>query len=125
MTFAIIKTGGKQYKVSEGDKLLIEKLDQEIGKEFNFDEVLMVGNGDPKNVHPVKSGETGTAKQLFDGVKIGMPLVGGASVAARVIDHGKGKKKIVFKYSNKTRYKKKKGHRQPFTQVEILKITTS
>lgn len=105
MSFAIIKTGGKQYKVSEGDKLLVEKLEQEVGKEFNFGEVLMVGNGDAEKT------------------KIGMPLVEGAVVTARVIDHGKGEKKIVFKYSNKTRYKKKKGHRQPFTQVEILKIT--
>jgi large subunit ribosomal protein L21 len=106
MSFAIIKTGGKQYKVSEGDKLLIEKLEQEVGKEFSFDEVLMVGNSDPKNA------------------KIGTPLVEGASVTARVIEQGKGEKKIVFKYSNKTRYKKKKGHRQPFSEVEILKINS-
>jgi large subunit ribosomal protein L21 len=105
MSFAIIKTGGKQYKVSEGDKLLIEKLEQEVGKEFSFDEVLMIGNGDAKTA------------------KIGTPLVEGASVSARVVEQGKGEKKIVFKYSNKTRYKKKKGHRQPFSEVEILKIS--
>lgn len=106
MSFAVIKTGGKQYKVSEGDKLLIEKLDHEVGAEFDFDEILLVGNAKPENA------------------KIGQPLVDGAKVHARVLDHGKDKKKIVFKYSNKTRYKKKKGHRQPFTKVEILKIVT-
>ncbi|MEX1063829.1 MAG: 50S ribosomal protein L21 [Candidatus Paceibacterota bacterium] len=106
MSFAVIKTGGKQYKVSEGDQLLIEKLDHEVGVEFDFDEVLLVGNAKPENA------------------KIGQPLVEGAKVHARVMDQGKAKKKIVFKYSNKTRYKKKKGHRQPFTKVEILKIVT-
>ena len=106
MAFAIIKTGGKQYKVAEGGKLLIEKLDHAVGGEFDFEQVLMVANG---------SAET---------TKIGQPLVEGAKVHARVIDQGKAKKKIVFKYHNKTRYKKKKGHRQPFTKVEILKIVS-
>jgi len=105
MSFAVIKTGGKQYKVAEGDKLLIEKLDQPIGAEFDFEEVLMVANGSAEEV------------------KIGTPLVGGAKVRARVLEHAKGDKKIVFKYTRKTRYKKKKGHRQPYTKVEILKIT--
>ena len=103
--FAIIKTGGKQYKVAEGDKLLIEKLDFEVGKEFDFEEVLMVGNG---------SAET---------TKIGQPLIKGAKVTAKVLEQGKAAKKIVFKFTHKTRYKKKKGHRQPFTKIEILKIT--
>ena len=102
---AIIKTGGKQYKVAEGDKLLIEKLDFEVGKEFDFEEVLMVGNG---------SAET---------TKIGQPLIEGAKVTAKVLEQGKAAKKIVFKFTHKTRYKKKKGHRQPFTKVETLKIT--
>lgn len=124
MSFAVIKTGGKQYKVAEGEKFLIEKLDQPIGAEFDFEEVLLVGNGKTENVNPVKSGEAGTAKQLFDGVKIGTPLVEGAKVRARVLDHAKGDKKIVFKYTRKTRYKKKKGHRQPYTKVEILQIIT-
>lgn len=107
----------------EGERLLVEKLNQPVGAEFDFEEVLLVGNGEAENVHPVKSGEAGTAKQLFDGVKIGTPLVEGAKVRARVLEHIKGDKKIVFKYTRKTRYKKKKGHRQPYTKVEILKIT--
>lgn len=105
MSYAVIKTGGKQYLVSEGDKFLIEKIEQEIGKEFNFDQVLMVGNSDAGNA------------------KIGAPLVDGAKVSVRVLDHVRGKKKIVFKYKSKTRYKKKKGHRQPYTKIEILKIS--
>lgn len=104
MSFAIIKTGGKQYRVAEGDKLLIEKVDREIGAEFDFEEVLLIGNADINNL------------------KIGKPLVEGAKVKARVLEQGKAKKKIVFKFTHKTRYKKKKGHRQPFTKVEILKI---
>ena len=105
MSYAVIKTGGKQYLVSEGDKFLVEKIEQEIGGEFDFDQVLMVGNSDAGNA------------------KIGMPLVDGAKVSARVLDHIRGKKKIVFKYKSKTRYKKKKGHRQPYTRIEILKIS--
>lgn len=105
MRFAVIKTGGKQYRVAEGDKFLVEKLDQPIGAEFDFEEVLMVANG-------------GT-----EGIKIGTPLVEGAKVRARVLEHGKGEKKIVFRYKSKTRYKKRKGHRQLYTKVEILKIT--
>ncbi len=104
MSFAVIKTGGKQYKVSEGEKLLIEKLDQPIGAEFDFEEVLMTANGSAERV------------------KIGTPLVEGAKVRARVLEHARGDKKIVFKYTRKTRYKKKKGHRQPYTKIEILQI---
>lgn len=99
MQFAVIKTGGKQYKVSEGDKLRVEKLDAETGKEVVFDEVLMTDSA------------------------IGQPLVDGAKVTAKVVDQGRSDKKIVFKYSSKTRYKKKKGHRQPYTAIEILKIS--
>jgi large subunit ribosomal protein L21 len=105
MSYAIIKTGGKQYRVTEGEKLLIEKLDQEIGAEFDFEEVLMIGNSSAENA------------------QIGQPLVIGAKVHARVLDQGKADKKVVFKFHHKTRYKKLKGHRQPFTQVEILKIS--
>ncbi len=103
--FAVIKTGGKQYKVAEGEKLLIEKLDQPIGAEFDFEEVLLIGDGETDNT------------------KIGVSLVEGAKVRARVLEHAKADKKIVFKYTRKTRYKKKKGHRQPYTKIEILKIT--
>ncbi len=104
MSFAVIKTGGKQYKVHEGDKLRVELLKDEVDKEIAFDEVLMVGNS------------------AIENLKIGTPTVAGAKVTAKVIEHGKSDKKIVFKYSNKTRYKKKKGHRQPYTKIEILKI---
>ena len=104
--FAIIRTGGKQYKVAEGDKVLIEKLDLEQGGEFDFEEVLLIANGKAENA------------------KIGQPLVEGAKVHARVLEQGRADKKIVFKYHSKTRYKKKKGHRQSFTKVEILSIVS-
>lgn len=90
--------------VQEGDKLEIEKIDREAGTEFDFEEVLLTGNGKAENA------------------QIGAPTVAGAKVHARVLTQGRGEKKIVFKFHHKTRYKRKKGHRQPFTQVEILKI---
>jgi len=102
MTFAVIKTGGKQYRVSEGQVLNVEKLDHETEK-ITFDQVLLV------------SSEKET--------KIGKPTVDGASVAAEVIEDGKAKKKMVFRYKNKTRQKTKKGHRQPYTKVKIAKIS--
>lgn len=101
-TIAVIKTGGKQYKVSEGDVLTVERLEHESEK-ITFDEVLLVSSGTE--------------------AKIGQPLVQGAKVDAEVIDEGLGKKKMVFRYKNKTRYKKKKGHRQPFTKVKITAIS--
>lgn len=102
MQFAVIKTGGKQYIVSEGDKLTIEKLEVE-GTSVSFDEVLLIAD----------------AKDI----KIGTPFIKGASVMAEITDAGKGEKKMVFRYKSKTRYKKKKGHRQPFTEVVIKKIS--
>lgn len=105
MSFAVIKTGGKQYKVAEGDKFCVEKLDQEIGHEFDFEEVLLIANAKPENT------------------QIGTPFIEGAKVRAKILEQVKDKKKIVFKYKNKTRYKKKKGHRQPLTKIEILKIS--
>lgn len=105
MQFAVIKTGGKQYKVAQGDKILIEKLAEKEGSEFNFDEVLMVSDGTPGNT------------------RVGTPLIDGAKVGAKVLAQGRSEKKIIFKFTHKTRYKKKKGHRQPFTKVEILKIS--
>lgn len=102
MTFAVIKTGGKQYKVAEGDVLKIEKIEHKDGK-IEFDEVLLVASDKD--------------------VKVGQPRVEGAKVEAKVIDEGKGDKKMVFRYKSKTRQRKKKGHRQPFTQVEITKIS--
>ena len=99
-TFAVIKTGGKQYKVAEGDTLTIEKLNHDDG-EVVFEEVLLVVNGE---------------------VKVGKPVVSGARVTAKVLEDGKGKKKMVFRYKSKTRQHKKKGHRQPYTKVQIVKI---
>ena len=99
---AIIETGGKQYKVAEGDVLYIEKLDVEAGTSVTFDKVLAVLDGD---------------KATF-----GAPAVEGASVTANVVKNGKGKKIIVFKYKPKKNYRRKQGHRQPYTTVEITKV---
>jgi len=99
--FAIIKTGGKQYKVEEGDVVSIEKHASEDGK-VTFEEVLLIANG--------------------DSIKIGNPMVSGATVTAKVLAEGKGEKKMVFRFKSKTRQRKKKGHRQLFTKVQILKI---
>ena len=101
-TFAVIKTGGKQYKVSPKDKIKIEKLDKPEGEEVVFDDVLLVS-------------ENGN-------VKIGNPLVEGAKVTAKILKQGKGEKHVVFKYKAKKRYKKKIGHRQRFTEAEITAI---
>jgi large subunit ribosomal protein L21 len=105
MSLVVIKTGGKQYLVSPGDKIKIEKLDAKEGEEVNFDQVLLLEKG----------------KSL----KIGDPFVKGAKVIAKVLRQDKAKKIVVFKYKPKKRYQKKKGHRQPFTEVEILKISSS
>lgn len=102
MKFAVIKTGGKQYKVSAGQKVKVEKLDANEGESFVFDDVLLTADG--------------------ENVQIGSPKVSGAKVEARVLKQGRGEKKIVFKYHSKTRYRKKKGHRQPYTEVEITNI---
>ncbi len=99
---AIIVTGGKQYKVAEGDVLYIEKLPVEAGETVKFDEVLAVIDGD---------------KATF-----GTPVVEGASVEAKVAKNGKGKKIIIFKYKPKKNYKRKQGHRQPYTKIEITKV---
>ncbi len=99
---AIIETGGKQYKVAEGDVLFIEKLNSEAGDEVKFDKVLAIlGDGE---------------------AKIGAPVVEGASVDASVVKNGKGKKIVVFKYKPKKGYRLRQGHRQPYTKVEIKKI---
>jgi len=98
--YAIIATGGKQYKVSEGDIVKVEKLDAEVGNTVTFDEVIAVSN---------------------DSLKVGKD-VAGASVSATVMEQGKHKKVIVYKYKRKTGYHKKNGHRQAYTQVKIDKI---
>ena len=100
--YAIIETGGKQYRVTEGDVVTVEKLTAEAGETIEFDRVLTV----------VKDGD----------VVIGRPLVDGAKVVAKVVDHGKGKKILVFKYKAKSNYRRRQGHRQPFTKVVIEKI---
>ncbi len=98
--YAIIATGGKQYKVAEGDIINVEKLGVEAGETVTFDQVLAVSN---------------------DGLKVGAD-VSGATVTGSVIRNGKGKKVIVYKYKRKTGYHKKAGHRQQYTQVKIEKI---
>ena len=97
---AVIKTGGKQYIVSPGDKIKIEKIDGEDGKEIKFSEVLLMEKD--KNL------------------SIGEPLVKDAKVSGKILRQDKAKKIIIFKYKAKKRYKKKTGHRQEFTEVEIM-----
>ena len=100
--YAIIATGGKQYKVAEGDVIRVEKLGVDAGESVTFDQVLVVSNDAE--------------------LKIGTPVVDGASVTATVVKEGKAKKVIVYKYKPKTGYHKKNGHRQLFTEVKIEKI---
>ena len=99
--YAIIATGGKQYKVSEGDKVRVEKLEGEVGTEVSFDQVLLVGG---------------------DKVTVGSPCVEGAKVVGKITAQDRAKKVIVYKYKPKTGYHKKNGHRQFFTEVEITNI---
>lgn len=99
---AVIRTGGKQYRVQKGDIFNIEKLDDEVGSEVTFDEVLSVGTGDDIN--------------------IGTPLVEGATVKARIIKTDRLKKVIVFKFKRRKNYKRMKGHRQHFSRIEITDI---
>jgi large subunit ribosomal protein L21 len=100
--YAIIETGGKQYKVQEGDVLYIEKLNAGEGEAVTFDRVLAVSKE--------------------SGLVLGAPVVSGATVSAKVDKHGKGEKIIVFKYKAKKNYRRKQGHRQPYTKVVIDKI---
>ncbi len=100
--YAIIETGGKQYKVTEGDTIFIEKLDKEANDTFAFETVLAILDGE---------------KATF-----GAPTVAGASVAATVMKNGRGKKIRIFKYNPKKGYRKRQGHRQPYTKVQIGKI---
>jgi large subunit ribosomal protein L21 len=100
--YAVIKTGGKQYKVAQGDKLRVEKLPGNVGDTVTFEEVLLVGG---------------------DALKIGTPTVAGAKVQAKVIAQDRAKKIIVFKFRRRKNYRRKNGHRQPFTALEITGIT--
>ena len=99
--YAIIQTGGKQYKVEAGDEILVEKLNEDVDAEVEFDVLLVSDDA---------------------GVKIGKPVVDGVKAKAKVVEHGKGEKVIVFKYKPKKNIRTKRGHRQPYTKVEILSI---
>lgn len=97
--YAVVATGGKQYKVQQGDVLRVEKLAGDVGSEVAFDKVLMFSDG--------------------ENVQIGQPVVEGAVVKGRIIEQGKSKKVIVFKYKRRKRYRRKQGHRQQYTAVKI------
>lgn len=99
--YAVIKTGGKQYRVSPGDILRVEKLPADKGSTITFDQVLMVGG---------------------DTVRVGAPLVSGATVSAKIVTHDRAKKIIVFKLKRRKNYRRKKGHRQLFTEIQINSI---
>ncbi|MEO6418029.1 MAG: 50S ribosomal protein L21 [Polyangiaceae bacterium] len=102
--YAVIKTGGKQYRVAAGDKLRVEKLAGNVGESITFGEVLMIGG---------------------DTISIGQPLVKGAKVEAKIIAQDRAKKIIVFKFRRRKNYRRKAGHRQPFTALEITGISGS
>jgi large subunit ribosomal protein L21 len=99
--YAVFKTGGKQYRVAAGDQVRVEKLPGNAGDTVTFDQVLMVGG---------------------DAVKLGKPLLGGAKVEAKILTQGLGKKLIVFKFRRRKNYRRKNGHRQPFTALQIVNI---
>ena len=100
--YAVIKTGGKQYRVSPGDSIEVEKLPHEVGEQIELDQVLLVVNG--------------------SGAEVGQPLVEGAKVKATVTRQTKGRKVIIFKYRPSKRYRRKKGHRQQYTRLRIDEI---
>lgn len=100
--YAVIETGGKQYRVQEGDVLFIEKVAGNEGESLSFDKILLVSNGEE--------------------VKVGKPYVDGVTVTGNIVEHGKARKIIVYKFKRKKDYRKKQGHRQPYTKVKIEKI---
>ena len=100
--YAVIKTGGKQYRVAAGDKLKVEKLAGEVGSEITLDKVLLVSDG--------------------ENTTVGAPLIQGASVQAKVVAHGRGDKVLIFKMRRRKHYRKTQGHRQSFTEIQIEKI---
>ncbi|MFW5901498.1 MAG: 50S ribosomal protein L21 [Thermodesulfobacteriota bacterium] len=101
--YAVVSTGGKQYRVKEGDVLRIEKIPGNVGESFSFDKVLLLSDGSE--------------------LTIGEPTVPNASVNARIVQQGKSKKVLVFKYKRRKRFRRKQGHRQPFTAVQIDSIS--
>ena len=100
--YAVVKTGGKQYRVSAGEKLRIEQITAEVGQEILLEEVLLVADG--------------------DALKMGAPLVAGAKVTAKVLKHGRGDKVHIYKMRRRKHYRKSQGHRQNYTEIEILGI---
>ena len=100
--YAVIKTGGKQYRVSAGEKLRIESIPAEVGQEIVLDQVLVVADG--------------------DALKMGTPLVAGATVKAKVLKQGRGDKVLIFKMRRRKHYRRSQGHRQNYTEIEILGI---
>lgn len=100
--YAVIETGGKQYRVSEGDVITVEKLNVEDGANVELDKVLILGEGND--------------------IKVGTPYIDGAKIMGRVVENGKAKKVVIFKYKSKKDYRKKQGHRQPYTMIEILSL---
>ncbi len=100
--YAVIKTGGKQYRVAQGDRLRVEKLPGNVGDSITLGEVLLVGEG--------------------DGVKVGSPTVGGAKVQAKIVAQDRGEKITIFKFRRRKNYRRKTGHRQPFTALEITSV---
>jgi large subunit ribosomal protein L21 len=101
--YAVVKTGGKQYRVTAGEKLKVEQIPADIGSEIVLDQVLMVADG--------------------ENVSLGSPLVTGAAVNARIIAHGRGEKIRIFKMRRRKHYRKTQGHRQNYTEIEILGIS--
>ena len=99
--YAIIATGGKQYRVSQGDVIFVEKIDQDVDSTIDFDVLMLAGD---------------------DGVKVGNPVVSGAKVQGKVVAQVKGEKIIIYKYKSKKKYHRRAGHRQPYTKVEITAI---
>ena len=100
--YAVVKTGGKQYRVSQGDRLKVESLNAESGEEINLSEILMVGSG--------------------ESVTVGTPTVANASVSAKVINHGRGDKVKIIKFRRRKHHRKQAGHRQNYTELEITSI---
>ena len=100
--YAVIKTGGKQYRVAAGEKIKVEQIPADIGSEVVLDQVLLVANGDD--------------------VMMGTPLVSGATVKVKVVSHGRGEKVRIFKMRRRKQYRKTQGHRQNYTEIEILGI---
>jgi large subunit ribosomal protein L21 len=97
--YAVVSTGGKQYKVQQGETLRIEKIPGDVGSPVTFDQVLMVGDG--------------------DNVRVGQPMLANAAVQAQIVEQDKAKKILVFKYKRRKRYRRKQGHRQPYTAIRI------